>query len=290
MQIRRKPAHIPLARVLAATGLAVAGTAAALAVSAPAQAAVATTAVAFPAGTVTASITATCPLGQFLTGGGGSVGGGGDVTLTDVIPNLATATVTVSARINSGAAPAFTLVAQADCAPGPAPANYQLVQTASPLNAVPTKIQTVVCPANTRLLGTGYEHEAAAGQALVRRITPSAALSGVQVESTAVPGFGGNWLLRAFGVCATPPGGFQLLSSAGAFSNINPRTWAAPACAAGWLTTGVGAEVSPNAAGRVVLRQITTNLAQDTTTSGAVERGVFPPAWALATHNICWQL
>jgi hypothetical protein len=57
--------------------------------------------------------------GEFLTGAAGGInGGGGDVTLTDVIPDLAAQSVTVWGHSNPGAVPgAYEVVATAICVP-----------------------------------------------------------------------------------------------------------------------------------------------------------------------------
>jgi hypothetical protein len=290
MQFRRTITRVPLARFLAATGLAVAGTATVLAVATPAQAGVATTVVSAPAGTVVESATAFCPAGEHLTGGAGSVNlGGGLVTMTDVIPDLPTNSVTVWAHANSAAPPAFDVVAQAICAPGAPPANYVRVQSASPVNAAPTKTQVATCPANTLLLGTGLQLNAAFGQALPSRIAPNPAVNAVLGSATTIPGFAGNWQLITYGICGTPPNNVLLRTSAGPINNVNPKSWSTLNCPPGWLTTGGGAELTPNAAGNVVLRQMTTNIPQDTVTAGGVEAWAFPQVWGLTAHNICWQ-
>jgi hypothetical protein len=281
---------VPLTRLLAAAGLTVAGTAAALAVATPAQAGVGTTVVAVPAGTPVASATAVCPAGEHLTGTGGSVNGaGGLVTMTDLIPDLPTNSVTVWAHTTTAALPAFSVVAQAICAPGAPPANYVRVQSASPVNAAPTKTQIAVCPANTRLMGTGLQLNAAFGRALPSQITPNPALTSVLGSATTVPGFAANWQLITYGICGTPPNNVLLSSAAGPVNNVNPKNWSTVACPAGWLTSGAGAALTPNTVGNVVLRQMTTNLAQDTATAGGAEAGAFAPMWGATAHNICWQ-
>ena len=80
--------------VLVSTSLA--GVGAVLVTAAPAQAAVVEVAVAAAPGVVAQTATAGCPNGDYLTGvAGGIVGAGKNVTLTDVIPNLATNSATV---------------------------------------------------------------------------------------------------------------------------------------------------------------------------------------------------
>lgn len=281
-----------LYRLGLATSIIVAGTGLALATAAPAQAAVVTTPVAAAPGDVDQVATATCPPGQFLSGAGGAVAGGnGDVTLTDVTPDLGTATVTVWGHANPGAVPgAYTVVAQAICVPGPPPANYQLVTAASPLNPDPVKTEVAVCPAGTRLLGLGNEIRNADGQALYQSSEPDPTLNFATVRAGATGGFVGNWRLIAYGICGTPPPGVvpMLYSATGPLNSADPKLEASPACPAGSWTTGVGGAVRRTAIGTVLLSGFLANGAQDMATTTAVEDGLYLPTWDLTAHNICW--
>jgi len=286
-----------VARLALTTGVALAGVGAAIAVGTPAQAGVSTVAVAAPAGLVAQSATAQCPNGEFLTGAsGGILGGGGDVTLTDVIPDVLNRSVTVWGHTNSGNMPAYSVVAQANCLPGPPPANYQLVQASSGLNAVANKNVVANCPAGTSLMGTGAQLQGAFGQAFYRAILPNFALDSSTVFADAIAAFGGNWEATAYAICATPPGAapFRIAQTfIGGPTPANAKSQASGACAvAGARTTGVGATTSPGAAvaGFVFISQMSTNVAQDEVTAAADE-GRNPGAgvaWEMAAYNICW--
>lgn len=272
--------------VLAGTGTVIAGTAG------PAQAAVNIATAAAAAGTVTQSATAFCQAGEFLSGGGGAiVGAGGDVTLVDIIPDLATQSVTVRGRANPGAAPpAYTVVAQAICVPGMVPANYQLASSTSPNNGAPIKTEVVACPAGTNLLGLGAELQGAFGQVYYQRMEPNVTVDAAEVTAAASGGFAGPWQLTAFGICATPPAGVVagIVTATGPTNNNSPKVAPTAVCPAGALTTGVGGRLSPNASGNVFLSRVTANAAQDTAVAGAVAGGIFFPGWDLTARNICW--
>jgi hypothetical protein len=290
-------ARTVVARIALTTGVTLAAVGAAIMVGTPAQAGVSTVTVAAPAGLVAQSATAQCPIGEFLSGAaGGILGGGGDVTLTDVIPNLVTRSVTVWGHTNSAATPAYSVVAQANCLPGPPPANYQLVQASSGLNAAPTKNVVANCPAGTSLMGTGAQLQGAFGQAFYRAVLPNFALDSNTVFADAIAGFGGNWEATAYGICATPPGAapFRIAQTfVGGPTPANAKSQASGPCGAvGARTTGVGATAAPGAAvsGFVFISRMSTNLAQSEVTVAADE-GRNPGAnvaWDLAAYNICW--
>ena len=282
-----------LARLGLAGALAIAGTGIALGAAAPASATVANASVAAPAGTITINAVATCPAGQYLTGAGGWVdGGGGDVALTDVIPDIGARTVTAWAHAVGVAVPgAYRLQAQAICLPGPPPPNYQLVVSPSAANPMAIKTQGVNCPAGTSLLGLGARLDNANGNALYQSIRPTSLTTGL-VTAAAAGGFAANWSLTGYGICATPVAGFapQPLSAAtGPSNSLTPKLTNSPVCPAGTQATGVGGTVEATAAGNVMLDRLTANNApQNMATSGADENGTYLPAWTLTAHDICW--
>lgn len=282
-----------LARLAVAGGVVLAATGAAVTAAAgPAQAAVIVNATAAAAGQVSQSSVAACPAGQFLTGAGGQiVGGTGDVTLTDVIPDLAAQTVTVWGHSNPGAAPpAYSVVAQAICVPGAAPANYQLVTAVSANNPNPIKSQPAACPAGTAVMGLGAQLAGASGQVFYQQIQPNAALAGGTVTAAASGGFAGNWQVTTHLICATPPAGIAaaLVTATGPNNNASPKSQASPACPGNALTTGVGGQISNTAAGNVILSQMMANGGQNGSFSGGVSDGLFLANWSATTFNICW--
>jgi hypothetical protein len=280
------------ARLAVAGCLVLAGTGASLVAATPAAAAVVAATTAAAAGTVSANAVAVCPAGEFLTGAGGAiVNGNGDVTLTDVIPDLAAQSVTVWGHSNPGAVPAaYDVIAQAICVPGAVPANYQRITAVSANNAMPYKDQLVFCPAGTNLLGLGAELDNADGQAFYQRIEPNAALTGGAVSAGASGGFAGPWQVTAYAICATLPAALvgTLVNATGANNSVSPKGQVSGACPAGAFTTGVGATVALSAAGNVLVSALTANAAQDTAGVVAVEDGLYFPPWDLTAHNICW--
>lgn len=293
-----RPGHTGtrLTRIAVTTAMVLASMGAAITVAKPAHATVVRNSVPALAGTVAQSATATCPNNQFLSGAGGGVtGGGGDVTLTDVIPNLATRSVTVWAHTNSPVMPAYTVGAEAICVPGPAPANHVLVSNTTGPNAVVNKSVVATCPAGTQLLGTGYEMNQAFGKAFPRWIYPNFALTTNTVVADATGALVGNpWQLTAHAICGTPPAGVapSRLGNGGVVNPASPKTTSTIACPAGTRTTGVGSLVAPGpaVAGFVLINGISANLGQDVATTSAVE-GNNPGAgvaWHVDAYNICW--
>lgn len=272
--------------------LAVAGTSIALSGGTPAHAAVVNNTTAAPAGTVAASAVATCPPGQILTGAGGSiVGGGGNVTLTDVIPNIATATVTAWGHVNGGGvSPAFTVVAQAICLPVAPPPGYQLVVSSGPVNGAPIKTQPAFCPAGFRVMGLGAELAGGNGEVYYQSIAPDPALTVGVVTAGAAGGYVGPWGITTYAICGQPSAVAvpMLFDAAGPNNSASPKAQPSPVCPAGTRTTGVGGTVAPSATGSVLLSAIGANAAQDMTTATAVEDGTYLPPWDLRVFNICW--
>jgi hypothetical protein len=291
------PIQSRLARLAVAAGVTVAGVGATVAVAAPAHAAVSTVSVAAAAGVPTQSATAVCPAGEYLTGGGGRIDGGGrDVTLTDVIPDINARTVTVWGHTNGAAAPAYSVVAQAICRPGPPPANYTLVRQTTGSTTDVIKSVTAVCPNGTNLLGGGAELRQAFGQAFHRWALPDFALTRYTVLADAsAPLAGSSWEAVSYAICGTPPGVAPIrLGQAyiGGPDPTNSKTQTTGACPAGMVTTGVGGNTAtgPDIGGFVFLNRLTTDVTQTNARADAIE-GLNPGAavaWTLNTYNICW--
>lgn len=281
------------ARLAGAVGLLLASTAVAVATGVtPAHATVTENITAVPAGTPNGFAVATCPAGQFLTGAGGAIaGGGGDVTLTDIIPNVAAQSVTVWGHVNPGAAAGgYDVVARAICVPGAPPAGYTLVTSTSANNGNPVKNEVVACPAGTDLFGLGAELRNANGEVFYRQIEPNAALTAGAVTAAAGGGFAGPWQLVAYAICGTAPANLAgtLVSLTGGFDSVSPKGQASAGCPAGTLATGVGATVAASATGNVLLTGVLPNLAQDNGAAAAFEDGTYLPPWDLEAHVICW--
>jgi hypothetical protein len=291
--------RIQLTRLAVTAGLVVAGVGVALATGPPAYAEVKRVSAVAAPGVVSQFAFAQCDAGDYLTGASGGIsGGGGDVTLTDIIPNLANMSVTVWGHINPGGAPGYTVVAEAICAPGAPPADYQLVDATDGPNADPNKAAVANCPGDTRLMGTGMELREANGNAFYRSVLPDFALTSNTVRADASGGFASDWELIAYAICGTPPGAAPVRDAQAFFggpSSVDAKNQKSGTCSvAGTVSTGVGGAASStdNIAGFVFLNRISANLAQTEATAEAVE-GVDPGAgvaWDLAVYNICWDL
>jgi hypothetical protein len=288
-RMRQQLAPVRLARVAVTAGIGLAA-AVVVTVATPAHAAVVDVAV---AGNGAVSATAYCPANQFLSGGGGGIiGGAGDVTLTGIVPDLAAGSVTVTGHDNPGGSPAYTVVAQAICLPGPPPANYQLVQNASGAAAESSKNVVATCPDGTSLLGTGFKVSGAAGRAFLRWSVPDFNLTSNTVIANAAGGFAGAWQAISYAICATPPGATTRLGQTTGANPANSKSSTTNACPGNTRTTGVGgaASTGPDIGGFVFVRQISTNLVQKEATAEGIEAldpgvGI---AWDLDVFNICW--
>lgn len=153
------------------------------------------------------SITATCPAGTVLTGGGGDVsgwggGGQGDVILDDVVPRADLQQLTVSGYEDQDGAPlAWDLIAGARCG-APLPGQQRIAAT-SATDSISPKSVTATCPSGQRVIGTGHELTNARGQVLLDDVVPNAALTSVRVEAFEdQDGTTNTWSVTAYAICA----------------------------------------------------------------------------------------
>ena len=153
------------------------------------------------------NITATCPPGTVLTGGGGDVsgwggGGMGDVVLDDVVPRADLQQLTVSGYEDQDGAPlAWDLIAGARCG-APLPGQQRIAAT-SATDSVSPKSVTAACPAGQRVIGTGHELTNSRGQVLLDDVVPNAALTSVRVEAVEdQDGTTNPWSVTAYAICA----------------------------------------------------------------------------------------
>jgi len=160
--------------------------------------------------TPTKSAFANCPSGTRVVGGGGWAfdNDAGKVHFTRLEPfHVASLdTYAVEAASEPGFTGAWWLQAYAICAP--APAGIQIVTSAPTASTSSTFVsQTVDCPGNKQLLGTGAKILNGGREVGLQR---NGGTSLTRVLSTAredANGYSGNWTLTVYGVCAnTVPG------------------------------------------------------------------------------------
>jgi hypothetical protein len=212
------------------------------------------------------TIEATCPPGTRVTGGSGRVTGiTSHVVLTRMHPRhtnnpnvpdsyIVTAIEDETAPDGQWAVTAFALCA--DPLPG-----QTIVISRSPTDSGQSEREIVDCPAGRTVIGSGVRVNGGGGQVHVTEMTLGGFANGR--TSTFVTaqenndGFGGDWSLDAFAVCATiAPDRQVYLSSFAPGPGSADRKVANVTCPAGMTVTGGGAEINEASSGRVVMERI----------------------------------
>ncbi len=298
--------RVRLTRIAMTISMVLASTGVVITVTAPAHALV-TQIEEDGTGLVSQSAYAECDAGQYLTGGGGGIKRGGrDVTLTAIIPDLATESVTVRAHTNPNAAlgTAYHVVAQAICVPGTPPVDRGLVVSSTGVGAAAVQAVVATCPLPTqRVLGTGAALMDAAGQPsgelFLRQNFPNNALTTNTVVGETAFGFAGMWEAVSYAICATPPAGDPWRSehTTGAGSDANSKTASTTnLCGLGELTSGVGGAAAPyketSINGFLFINRISTDwFPQNNAIARAVEgQNLGAGEWYMAVYGICLPL
>jgi hypothetical protein len=274
---RRRLAALMVAA--AAGGTVLVGTAA------PASAVTAASTSAAGVSPVAAVAVATCPAGTSLVGTGGQINNGnGNVVMTDVIPNVATGTVTVWGHENGAYPLNWSVTAIAICEP----VAVVQVAAASAVNGAATKTLAVACPGATQLTGVGYQLNNGNGQVFPQLVQPAPGLGGATVSATEVAGYAPPWQLTAYALCASPAGfAPQRLAAQNGPNSVSPKQAITGACPPGTDLFGTGADLSFTNA-NVVLDQMVPDPGQTTTTSRGDEAGAFAGNWSAFAYAICW--
>lgn len=227
---------------------------------------------------------ATCPAGLSLYGAGGTINGGaGNVVVSDVIPGPNSVTVWgIEANAFGGN---WSVTAYAIC--GPFTGNV-IVTAVTPFNGVAQKSVAAACPAGASLFGTGYELLGANGQVFPSGLVPNAGLTNVTASAVAQPGFGGNWSLRVYGICAAPTGFMQLVAASTPATPASPKGIVTPMCPGAANVHGVGAQVSGAGLGEIILQTIAPGTgALVDGEAVAVESAPVAGNWAVTSYAIC---
>jgi hypothetical protein len=242
-----------------------------------------------------ASSVATCPAGTNLVGTGGRVqnqaGGGGDVVMTDIIPNAAAGTVTVSGVEVAGFNGNWSVVAYAIC--DTVITGVVQVTALTAAGAASPKNATPVCPANTSLTGLGYRLRNAGGQVFPDDMAPIAIggnpLGGANITAFAFGGFGGMWDLTGYALCAPLPAGAApvIVSAVSAFNPNSPKDIDSGACPFGTRQTGTAAEMN-GALGNVIADRMDPDAFSLQTQARGFEPVAYGNNWGIEAFTICW--
>jgi hypothetical protein len=234
------------------------------------------------------SATAQCPAGFNLVGTAGrTVGAAGLVTMTDVIPDVATNSVTVFGNENgNGTGQNWIVEATAFC--DQVITGVVQVAQASALDGVSPKTVVPVCPANTNLTGVGFELTGAGGDVFPDDVVPNAALTAATLTGYD-NGAAGNWSIIGYALCAPLPMGAApvVVSSSTGFNNNPAKSVTSPNCPAGTRAVGVGGQMT-GATGDAILTQMTPNSVATRGTAGADAFAGFNGNWMLAIFAVCW--
>lgn len=278
-----RPRRGALTGGLAAGLLAATAVALSLAAAAPASAAVpglTQVAAVSPVSSVDKNVTVTCPPGRFVIGAGANViGGGNEVALEQISPDVGLRTLTVRASEVDPTPALWSVRAVAQCAF--APPGLLRVITTSPTNST-DKTVAATCPAGLRVLGAGYSISGGRGEVVVNALTPNAALDTVEVQAGEDAVYAPSWSVSAIALCTGPLPG---LSRAVAATVPNSRDKGVVAvCPAGTVAIGAGAG-STGAFGEIALTEILPGA--NTVTEFGAEEDPVPGPWTGNAEAIC---
>ncbi|GAA3747916.1 hypothetical protein GCM10022225_34820 [Plantactinospora mayteni] len=234
------------------------------------------------------AVTASCPAGKVVTGGGGylavSQSAWGHVGIERLEP-LAGGTgfgVTMREAGDDDFLDDWAVTGQAICAP--APAGWQVVSATGPAQ---TQYVTVSC-GTKRVIGAGGRiNSGGAGAVLLDQAVPSADLRSVTARGVVVAGANPPpaWSVTAYAVCATNPAGLERISGSAGPDALGHASFS-QSCPAGKALYGVGADI--NAGNGWVLLSGLNVIDEDSTSTWADEyQGGPPNAWSLTGYGIC---
>ncbi len=250
------------------------------------------------------TISAECPAGTRVTGGAGRVTGITDhVVLTRLQPvhtnnpgSLDRYTVTaIVDEVGSDAQ--WAVAAYALCATNSNSLAIQIVSSRSPVGSPQNEREIADCPFPKVALGTGARINGGAGQVHLTEVSMGGSSTGIHSSVVTAQenndGFGGDWSLDSFAVCANVPRQNHVVTTGFAPGpGSADRKVAEGACPAGMTLTGAGATIQEPFSGRVVLERILPefligSIPGDEASSVAREEIVNNDSWALMVHLAC---
>jgi hypothetical protein len=135
--------------------------------------------------------------------------------------------------------------------------------------------------------GGGITPLSAAGQARISAIGSQPALTSVSVFAAEdETGFGGNWSVRAYAICAPPLPGLVLVHTDSPGSSSN-KSVTAP-CPAGKQVVGTGGGLAASASRDVVIERIRPEPdLSGVTVAAAEDQTGYGPSWLVGADAIC---
>jgi hypothetical protein len=230
------------------------------------------------------SVTAFCPARTHVIGTGAKISGGsGQVLLESVVPNAQLTSVTVSAHEDADGAPGiWSVTATAICANVP---GLERVSKVSTSGSDDTKTASALCPSGKKSLGAGGEITGGNGHVYLMWIEPSTVDGGAEAQ-VARGGASNSWSLTAYGICADPPPGYELVwkyADTGSATSFG----LAVSCSPGKRLLGTGGMVGSG--GQIGMTAMTP---QSSPSQGAVVAGYEDQygssfTWSLVAYAIC---
>jgi hypothetical protein len=152
---------------------------------------------------------AQCPSGTRILGGGGFVAGGGRQVHFDRLQALGSSDRFAAGAVENGAyAGNWRVYAHGIC--GRAPAGLEYVSFQSPRNSHDHRQVFAHCSPGKRVVSAGARVYGGNGDVVLQRFTPGQDLVEVEAREDE-DGYGGDWMAWAYGVCADPLPGWQLV-------------------------------------------------------------------------------
>jgi hypothetical protein len=232
------------------------------------------------------SVSTACPAGMRLTGAGGDVSGGsGQVIFDDLTPSADLTSVTVKgAEDENGFPSGWEVRANAFCSfdtPG-----LERVAATSPLDSS-NKSATATCPSGKRVIGTGADINAGAGQVGVDDLRPDTGLTSVTVQALEDQnGQPGPWNITAYAICASAPTGLERVTATSGLDSTGNK-FANAACPAGKTLIGAGSDINAGT-GQVQQTAIVPNSDRTAVSVLASEdEDGFGGPWSVTAYGIC---
>jgi hypothetical protein len=231
-------------------------------------------------------VTATCPAGKNLVGASAEkTGGAGQVLLEWITPNGALTRVDVRYREDeNGFANNWSATADAICAN----ASQRVTNTSTTSSDTMKLTTTPFCQSGKRIVGVGGDITGGNGQVTIQDFRASVGLDFSSVHAFEDDtGFGGNWSLRAYGVCTTPLPGQELVTAATTVDSTSPKVTKV-GCPLGKQLVGMGVDTNPSGSGQVIVEDLFPNSLLTTVTVQASEDvSGFTGNWGLVAQAIC---
>lgn len=276
------------AALLAAVGVVVAAVAGP---TSPAQAVPGLTIVQLESATdssTTRTVTATCPAGTTVIGGGGHVVDSPyRILLTGlrpVVTAFGNGYQVTATEDGAGYDGAWRIRAHAICAPAPGGLQYRW--TVGAASSQSSRGGAVTCPEGRKVIGAGAAVTGGGQRVGLRQVRPLAGLGGVLVGAHETEtGYGGAWSLTAWAICAEPLPGLELVSASTAAAGFQAHS-AQTGCPSAKRVHGVGGAVT-GGPGEVFLRGGFPTGADTALAQGSVDGTGFGGSWGVLGFAIC---